>query len=201
MDIIAVTTCVNYSDILKHVIFQNSKFFKLWYIVTSSNDENTIALINEINIPNIQILFYSDFYKNSKFNFGGSRLFAQEYIDKNHQSANILFLDADIYLPDNFIETLPNTLEDNTLYGILKRLDYWTLDDFTNNTNHHLYIHSSKFVGFFQLYKQCSYKYENSYNCSKCDVIFRDKFPKRKNLQLTVKHFGREGVNWDGRKL
>jgi len=51
MDIIAITVSVNYSDILKHMIDQNSKFFKVWYIVTSPEDKETVRLIEEKNIP------------------------------------------------------------------------------------------------------------------------------------------------------
>ena len=96
MDIIAISVCVNYSDILKHMLDQNSKFFKVWYIITSPKDTDTIRLIEEKNISNIQLLLYTDFYKNAKFNKGGAIKFAQEYINIYHKSANILILDSDI---------------------------------------------------------------------------------------------------------
>jgi hypothetical protein len=102
MDIIAITICVNYDDIFKYMVQQNLKFFKKWYIVTKIEDTATIKLITELNNTSIEILYYNDFYTGSKFNFGGARKFAQEYIDKNYTNTNILILDADIYLPDDF---------------------------------------------------------------------------------------------------
>ena len=198
MEIIAVTVCVNFHDILKHIVYQNSKFFKKWLIVTSQEDTNTIDLINEVNKENIQILIYSYFYKNAKFNKGGSLFFAQEYIDKNYKKANILFLDCDIYLPDDFMDRLPSSLEDDTLYGV-SRTDFWTLEDFVNNKNPHP-KKNPHFLGFFQLYKQNSYKYKDSYNCSGCDCVFRNNFRnKKKKLDIHVKHLGRNGPNWNGR--
>jgi choline kinase len=203
MDIIAITVCVNYADILKHMITQNAKFLKAWYIVTSPEDLDTQNLIKGANLENIHVMIYNDFYKNSTFNKGGSLRFVQEHVNKEYKSSNILILDADIYLPDNFIESLP-TIEDDTMYGISERLDYWTLDDFINNTNPHhqkgFLTEADFLVGFFQLYKQCEHKYKNSYNCSKCDILFRDMFSKQQAINLTVKHLGREILNWDGRK-
>jgi hypothetical protein len=75
------------------------------------------------------------------------------------------------------------------------------MDDFLNNENPHKYYHGNKFAGFFQLYKQCSYKYKESNNCSWCDIEFKNKFPIKKHLNLSVKHLGKEGVNWNGRNF
>ena len=59
---------------------------------------------------------------------------------------------------------------------------------------------SNKFVGFFQLYKQSSiHTYKDSVNCGKCDDDFRNLFNIRYTLKLSVKHLGKEGVNWNGR--
>jgi hypothetical protein len=199
MNIIAITTCVNYHDILKHML-PNSKFFSKWYIVTSPEDKNTISLIENSGIANIEILLYNDFYKNSKFNFGGSRKFAQEYIDKHYTSSNILFLDADICLPVDFMNKLPKTIEDDTLYGVSDRFDYWTLDNYIRKKNPHKYCRGRDFVGFFQLYKQSpKYKYKDSQNCSICDNDFRGLFKEKINLQLSVRHLGKERINWNGR--
>ena len=203
MDIIAITISVNYSDILQYMLHQNSRFLYKWYIITAPQDIKTINLIENLGKDNIHILIYNGFYINgSTFNYGGARLFAQQYIDKYYTSANILFLDSDIYLPDNFMEKLPKYIENNKIYGVLERLDYWTVDDYTNNINLHVYNWGNKIVGFFQLYKQNkSYKYKNSYNCSESDLHFKNSFPKHELLNMSVKHLGRDGVNWNGRIL
>jgi len=199
MDIIAITVCVNYDDIFKHMVKQNLKFFKKWYIITKIEDTATIKLITELNNPSIEILYYNDFYKNSKINKGGALNFSQEYVDKHYTNANILILDADIYLPDNFIQALPDILQVNTIYGTCERLDYKSMNNLIKNISPFKYGYGDGFAGFFQLYKQCSYKYENSLNCSECDIKFRDKFLKKHYLNLSVKHLGVCEVNWNGR--
>jgi len=201
MDIITITVCVDYEDILKHMLKQNSKFFKIWYIVTSPDDKRTISLIEEAKIPNVQLLYFDHFFTNARFNKGGAIKLAQEHIDKNHTDTNILILDADIYLPDNFKEKLIDKLEDNTLYGVDKRFDYYSLYGFLNNEVSYQYDHCKNFVGFFQLYKQCALKYENSENCGGCDNNFKDMFPNRIRLDITVKHLGRDNINWYGRNV
>jgi hypothetical protein len=199
MDIIATTVCVNYHDILKHML-PNSKFFSKWYIVTSPEDKNTTALIKDSRLKNIEILLYPDFYKKAKFNKGGAVRFAQKYIEKEHKSCNLLLLDADICLPDNFTSKLPDKLELDTLYGVSGRFDYWTLDDYKNKKNPHSYLHGHNCVGFFQLYKESSkYIYKNSQNCSKCDSEFIKLFKKKVNLKLSVSHLGKDEINWNGR--
>jgi hypothetical protein len=201
MDIICITISVNYDDILKEIMYQNAKFFKIWYIVTASNDLDTINLVNNSNISNIKLLYYDDFKTNANFNFGGSRKFAQEYVLNNHDSCNILLLDSDIYLPNNFIDIISQiTIKDDTIYGVAERIDYFTLDDFLNNNNQHINLCGKDFIGFFQLYKSSDkYKYEDSINCGGCDNIFRNKFTEKITLNISVKHLGCPGENWDGR--
>jgi hypothetical protein len=200
MEIIAISVCVNYHDILYHNIDQNIKFISKWYIITSPDDVLTQKLIKEKNISNIELIIYNNFYNNCKFNKGGAIRQVQDYIDLHYNESNILLLDSDIYLPNNFSEKLPNILQNDTIYGVSERIDYWKLTDFNNNINPHKYKCSKNFVGFFQLYKQNSkYKYENSYNCAKCDDSFKDKFYKKINLDLIVKHLGKDGINWNGR--
>ncbi len=199
MKLIAITICVNYDDILAHMLQQNSKFLDKWFIITTPDDIKTINLIKNFGNENIQILIYNDFYKNNvKLNKGGGLLFAQQYIEKNYSSSNILVLDADVYLPNNFADKLPESLEDEVLYGV-QRTDYWTLKDFINETNPH-HWKKAFFQGYFQLYKQNKkYMYTSSFNCAVCDDVFRDKFKKKIMLDICVKHLGQNGPNWNGR--
>lgn len=198
MEIIATTVCVNYHDILKHML-PNSKFFRKWYIVTSPEDTDTAALIGNSGLTNMEILLYPDFYKNASFNKGGAIRFAQEYIEKMHNSCNLLLLDGDISLPDDFMSKLPPKLEENILYGVDERVDYWNLPDFENSKKGRVY-RIGALVGFFQLYKQSpKYLYDKSYNCSRCDIEFRDKFPYKIKLDVSVRHLGKSNENWNGR--
>lgn len=201
MEIVCITVSVNYSDILEHMIEQNSKFFKKWYIVTSPEDTNTIQLLEHVAKQNIQLLLFDDFYKTGcTFNKGGAVRFAQEYIDANHKDSNILILDSDISLPDDCMDCLPKSVNVNTLYGVSERKDYWTLDDFLKNEHPHIYFGGALCVGFFQLYNQNSKRYYvTSENCGLVDNYFRDSFPDRCLLGMSVKHLGKGSVNWNGR--
>lgn len=201
MEVIAITICLNYSHVLEHTIKQNSKFFKKWIIVTSISDTKTIQLLENFK-DIIHVLIYNDFHINkSSLNKGGAIKFAQDYTDIHFKDSKILILDADIYLPDIFLEKLPMTLEPDTLYGVSERYDFWSVNDFMKNSNPHKYRLGDEFVGFFQLYKQNPiYKYQNSHNCSQCDNWFRDLFLKKQRLEISVKHLGKEGVNWNGIK-
>ena len=92
-------------------------------------------------------------------------------------------------------------INDNTIYGVRERYDFWYLNDFLNNINDRYFAWSREFVGFFQLYKQNScYKYKKSNCCDSCDNDFRSLFQNRIELDLSVKHLGRGEVNWYGRK-
>jgi hypothetical protein len=68
-----------------------------------------------------------------------------------------------------------------------ERLDYWTIEDFLNNENSHYYWGSLLFAGFFQMYKlnflnkTPLYLYNDSYNCSECDISFSNFFNKKIN--------------------
>jgi len=199
MEIIALTVCVNYDDILKHLIEQNSKFFLKWFIVTSPEDTKTIELIESFGKENIEILIYNGFYKKQlKFNKGGAIFFGQTHIETIYSSANILLLDSDIYLPDNFFSTLPDTLAEDTLYSTNHRFDYSSIDDFINDTNPKRV--ETDFWGFFQLYKMDEkYMYSESFNCSSCDYVFKYKFQSKINLDICLKHLGVAACNWDGR--
>ena len=205
MDIIAITVSVNYDDILKHLIGQNAQFFKEWVIVTSPDDTATKKLIDDSCLPHITTLYFDKFKYNAVFNKGGALHFAQEYVyNKYDTTSAILILDSDISLPDNFKEIVSGfTLEDDTIYGVSKRVDYHTIEDFLGKKNGHNYnkrIVYKDIVGFFQLYKlDPKYIYTNSFSCAACDIIFSRLFPNIKYVELPIIHLGKEEINWNGR--
>ena len=57
-DIYAITISKNYSKILKLCIEKNLKHFKKWFIVTQEDDTDTINLLNNIDDPRIELIFY-----------------------------------------------------------------------------------------------------------------------------------------------
>jgi len=203
MHIIAITVSVNYDDILTHTIKQNARFFSEWVIVTSNKDQATKAVIKKSGLSNITILYFNKFKINAFFNKGGAILFAQNYLLKkyNNKSPNVLLLDSDIILPDNFKDVVSGfTLENDTIYGVSNRYDYHSFFDFLNDKKGNTYWHTTEIVGFFQLYKLSpKYKYRDSVDCGGCDSDFRVLFPKSELLNLSVSHLGKDSINWRGR--
>jgi hypothetical protein len=202
--IIALTVSTKYEDILNIILPHNIKYFKKWYIVTHKDDTKTIQLIEKYNYENVEILFF-DFYVTAKFNKGGAVEYGQQMIDQmeDDKDFNMLLLDSDILLPDNFVtlfETL--SIEDGALYGAEVRDEYFTLDSYKNRQFDRQVIEPYMyFLGYFQLYKyNPRYKYSNSSDCSECDLRFSKLFPRWMKVNgLTVAHLGKAGDNWGGR--
>ena len=199
-----ITVSTKYDNILDIILPQNYKFFKTWYIITSENDEKTIDVINKYNFDNVKILFF-DFYKNATLNKGGAVKYAQSLIDDGE---DILLLDSDIYLTDEFMNFMNYPIEKDTLYSFT-RYDYYSYSDFINNIPS--VTGCSNFMGFFQLYKNDisnpNYFYEDSFCCRDCDYKFCFAFESEKRILLdslaadiVVKHLGRDGMNHYGRE-
>ena len=199
---IAITVSTNYDDLLKIILPQNSKFFDKWYIITSESDTKTIDTIKEFNCNKIEIIYFDFFANNKRFNKGGAIRYCQSKIIPSNYNGRVLILDSDIFLPDNFNEILlQNEIKEKTIYGTTNRFDYYSFDNFKNKKIDYKYPASQCFHGYFQLYKfNSKYLYQESDNCSTCDLEFLNYFSNRKIITgLTVSHLGKSGKNWDGR--
>jgi len=205
-DLICITVSTKYDDILKICLPQNIKFFKKWYIITDPTDLVTIQLVRAANNPVLDLLFFNFYEGGAKFNKGGAIRMAQLYVNAIHPNSNILLLDSDIFLPDNFGTIMDNTsIEDDTLYGVTSRTDYYFLKNFLMEKPSKIYNLTDEFVGFFQLYSNTNskYLYNNSSNCSICDNEFVKLFAHDKCINIAdlhVKHLGRPEVNWNSRR-
>ena len=115
------------------------------------------------------------------------------------ENEDILLLDSDIFIPDEFMKFIDFPLKIDTLYSF-KRYNYHSYNNFVNDVYDKRYPYN--FMGFFQLYKNNKkYYYEDSENCRKCDNVFSKKFPQRILLhELVLKHLGKDEVNHYGRK-
>jgi hypothetical protein len=193
---IGITVSTKYEDILEIVVPLNYHFFDKWYIVTDKNDQPTIDILKKWE--NVIVLYF-DFYSNGKvFNKGGAVKMAQDLIGDTNDF--ILLLDSDIILPENFGNFVTD-LKENVLYGTEFRYDYHSLEHYKKGVIDYNYTCCKNFVGYFQLYKNSAFRYQESNNCMYCDEIFRDLFKQRITLKgLAVKHLGMERVNWNGRK-
>jgi hypothetical protein len=199
---IAISVSTNYDDLLNIILPQNYKFFDKWYIVTNKNDVKTIDVINHHNFPNVETIYYN-FHSNKKiFNKGGAIRYCQELISSTNYEGNILLLDSDIYLPDNFMDIVKNIeIKPYVLYGTNDRNDYYSYDHFKNNIIDSIYPYAKSFQGYFQLYRHNkSIIYDHSMNCSECDLYFHRFFHQKILIPtLTVSHLGKSGIHWNGR--
>ena len=201
---IAITVSTKYADILNIIIPQNIRFFEKWYIITDENDEKTIKVIKDHNFNNIEILFYNFYNNNKSFDKGGAIRYCQKnIIPLLNYSGNILLLDSDIYLPNNFSEIM-NTIEvqEDTLYGTEKRHDFYSYENFKNYKIDLDYPWSRQFQGYFQLYKfNKNLLYNESHNCASCDLEFTRSFKNKQIIHgLCVSHLGKNAIHWDTRK-
>jgi hypothetical protein len=199
--LIAITVSTNYSDLLPYIIESNIKYFDKWIFITSKNDIDTISQLS--NKDKIQILTY-DFQNSDKiFDKGGAILNAQDYVYEKYPDDWYLLIDSDICLSDNFLDFLAeinNSVEEDTLYGASRRLNFGSLQDFKNIQNHTDYTQSASSMidGYFQLYKSKFY-YSKSMDASECDWTFNYSFKYKKHLNsFTCHHLGKNG-NWKGR--
>jgi hypothetical protein len=199
---IVISVSTNYDDLLNIVIPQNSKFFDKWYIITSEDDEKTIQVIHKYNHPNIEIVYFDFYADNKSFNKGGAIGYVQSNVIPNNYAGDVLLLDSDIYLPDNFTELVNNIeTKENILYGTNKRYDYYSHDHFVNNIVDYDYPGSRCFFGYFQLYKyNKDFLYRDSWNCAGCDLEFMHFFSSKITIpNMNVSHLGKGGVHWNKR--
>ena len=196
----AITVSVNYAQKLDYIAMHNAQYFKKWIVITEQLDEATRKVCAKY--PNIEMMLYNFTSPYTTFDKGGALQKAQVYLYTTCPDDYVLILDSDIALPTNFRELISTTsLEQNALYGTVERRDFTRKSDLDENKNYTIYTHSNNFAGYFSLYKNRGVFYNRSYNCSMCDMDFRDLFTKKIHIpNLTVYHLGKEGVNWDGIK-
>lgn len=200
--IIAITVSTNYDDILNIVLPQNYIFFWKWIIITSPDDKKTLDVIKKHNFPNVIPAFFNFYGNNKKFNKGGAIRYYQKKIASLNYTGNVLILDSDIYLPNDFLSIMKNiVVKRDTLYGTNSRNDYHSYDHFINGVVDEHYGRSHEIDGYFQLYKYEKTKlYSESENCSKCDLDFHRFFKNKVIIEkMNVKHLGEKCVNWNGR--
>jgi hypothetical protein len=218
---IAITVSTNYEDLLDIILPQNARFFDKWYIITREDDAKTLAVIRKHNKPNVEVVFYNFFRDipkppihvfghrrrrlrtiKSKFDKGGAIRYCQEILTGQGYNGNVLILDSDIYLPDNFSDIISRvSIKSDILYGTNQRNDFYSYDNFITNKIDYAYAYSKQCHGYFQLYKHApTLLYKNSMNCSTCDIEFHTLFSSLTYIMdLDVAHLGKAEVNWDMR--
>ena len=100
MSIVAITTSVNYYDILPYIIDANKNYFDAWYIIISEDDDKTKKII-EAHDTIIPIYYNFEISKN-RFNKGRGIKIAQEKAYMEYPNSWYLLLDSDISLTEEF---------------------------------------------------------------------------------------------------
>jgi hypothetical protein len=192
--VVGITVCVGYDDYLLACI-ANKQHLDDWLIVTTAEDEKTLALCREHGLWHItsERLHYAD----SRFNLGALRndgLWAVKHKYSDRADAWALFLDGDCRLPVDFRGGLHRgDLDPRCIIGASRRhADGQPCSDVG-------------VTGFFQLFHLGQFparKYQDDhYDAGGTDLGFRDLWPRQQQgmLPVTVEHMGRTGIDWDGR--
>lgn len=202
LDVIIVS--VNYNDLLAVSLPINKKVFDNITVVTSKEDSLCQRICQKFRVN--CVVTDSMYDDDSEFNKGKA---INEGIKSVQNPDYILLLDADTIVQENIdLETL----DDDVLYTSPRYIckSYKLLKSllFENKRPQDIFtIEGDKGIGFFQLFNINNNSInrdkvypEFSSDASWDDLIFRDKFPKRKSIDNRVIHLGDPYINWKGRK-
>lgn len=202
LDVVIVS--VNYNDYLAVTLSHNSKIFDNITVVTSSQDILCQKMCEKFGVNyTITDTMYDD---NANFNKGKA---INEGIRSIEDPDFILLMDADIIV-NNKINL--DSIDEDYLYSSNRHIckSYNQLQSYINGvkkieevSNHE----SDKGMGFFQLFNinhnsidRDKVYPEISSDAAWDDILFRDKFPKRRTIDNTIIHLGDPYINWTGRK-
>lgn len=203
----AVTTCVEYGDVLGITLPRNRAHFDAMFVVTSLDDEETREVCTQHDAVSISTdAFFEDggrFRKSRGINTGLARMRKADWV---------LVMDCDIILPENFREVLDEEdLAPDCLYACRRHLyrthEHWSKrDTIEPESEEHLERRNGAGRGFFQLFHASSSAWtgrypEQSGDASVDDIAFQRRWPaaRRKYLPFHVAHLGEIRTNWQGR--
>jgi glycosyltransferase involved in cell wall biosynthesis len=199
IDVIVVS--VNYNDFLSITLEQNIKIFDNITVVTSESDEICKKLCDKFGVKCIQTnIMYengNNFNKGKAINLGIKSIENPEFI---------LLLDADCIVGKNIDRC---KLDKDILYtsGRIiiesnEQYERWKEDETSK-----VRVESNRGLGFFHLFdinsrninKNCPYP-DNYPNADGSDLVFRNLFNRREDINNKVIHLGVAYKNWRGRK-
>lgn len=123
----AIIACVNYSDFLKITLEKNLKQFDNIIVITSESDLLTQELCKKLNC---ELLVTDVFYANDKkFNRGAAINLAFNILKYKDWIVN---MDADILLPENFINQFKEENMDREYFYGSRRVDFPTPKDWND---------------------------------------------------------------------
>ena len=193
-----IIVSVNYNDFLLTTLTRNINIFDNITVITSTEDKMCQMICEKfaVNLITSDIMYDSG----AKFNKGKAINLAIKSIK---DPGYILLIDADIIVKEKInTENLdPETLYTSDRWMCQSYEDLLKSEKEFNGLKKYIKNESDRGLGFFQLFhtsKAISYP-ETSDNAAFSDLLFRDKFPNKQNINNTIIHLGRSYTNWDGR--
>lgn len=194
LDVIIVS--VNYNDFLLVSLENNEKIFENITVVTSSSDFLCQKICEKFGVNCIvtDIMYENGavFNKGKAINEGIKSISNPDYI---------LLLDADILVMENIDIDM---LDEETLYTSDRYFikNYETYEEYISGKieKDDFILESDQGFGFFQLFNYSKFKAfpDSSEDASTSDILFRDKFHLKKEINNEVFHIG-DDSNWKGR--
>jgi len=113
-----ITVCVDYSDIFKFALAHNHQILKDYHVVTTPQDKDTHTLCQQYKL---HVIATNSFYDDrALFNRGKA---INDGLEQSRISGWVLLLDADIFLPPQFLDILSTKqLDHQYLYSANRRL-------------------------------------------------------------------------------
>jgi len=214
LPLIGLCVSYNYYDTIKFVLPVNYVHFDKIYLITQSDDFETIQFSRHFN--NIEILFFNFKNNNKSFDKFGALNYTQKIVYERHPDSWYLIFDSDIILPTNFIDILTKEgLDSECIYGairknVLKTSYLLNKEKLLNEEQHFMFnniLHCEctppSILGCFQLYKKNVFHRDNLNDAGFGDYYFgHDNFNKFCNLEnLIYFHLGVAGMNWNGKVI
>lgn len=198
----SVVVCVEYDDLLRVTLTRNAHHFTRTFVVTSSADTKTQALVREF--PNATAVVTDAFYTGgARFNKGAA---LEEGLAATGRKGWIVVWDADIVMPKTM--NMAGVVSGNLYNPRRHILDDPTLFDDTLDWKTVPVRQDRWFPGYFQLFngddpalKVLPWYPTRWEHAGGCDSDFERRWPvrARQRLPFNVMHLGPCDTNWWGR--
>lgn len=201
----AITTCVNFADLLAVTLAPNARHFQTVLVVTAPGDEATLEVVRAV--PNARAFTTEVFHADrAPFDKGRALDASLEVLGKHGW---IVIWDADILMPAKMDLS---GIECGNLYsphrrmcdrpGMMRPEDRW--DSLLRGPE----VLNDQYAGYFQLFHAKDPGLDSRpwhgtewKTAQGADTVFQDHWPpaKRKRLPFDVLHLGLPRLNWYGR--
>jgi hypothetical protein len=209
MKLTTMTVCVDYSDIFKFALAYNQQILKDYRVVTTPQDKDTHALCQQYGL---HVIATNSFYDDGAvFNKGKA---INDGLEQSRTMGWVLLLDADIFLPPQFLDILSTKQLDRRYLYSANRLcidkDLYQAHRISPDYLRACLEQQPNYSGYFQLFHTSRFFWsksmrvypEGSANAAWSDMIFADFWPESQRRYfkgMSVIHFGPRRVNYNGR--